>query len=200
MQDFRKDVASQEMLAYRCPRYQDFPKIELYMDQVLTILDEVLRPFAINPKEKLITSTMVNNYVKQGVVLPPRKKRYSRQHLAYLVPVCVLKQVLPLSDICQLIKLQTATCPLEQAYDYFCDALETALQNVFLHGRAGEMRNSSLPGGELMYCGTLAFANKIYLQKFLQYRLREGIVTQPKPLPNTPLLTLPEQTAAPEHF
>ena len=103
MQDFRDDAASHEMLAYHCPRYQEFPRIELYMDQVLTILEEALRPFALNDKEKLITSTMVNNYVKQGVVMPPKKKRYSCEHLAYLMTVCILKQVLPLSDICQLI-------------------------------------------------------------------------------------------------
>lgn len=194
MQDFRDDAASHEMLAYHCPRYQEFPRIELYMDQVLTILEEALRPFALNDKEKLITSTMVNNYVKQGVVMPPKKKRYSCEHLAYLMTVCILKQVLPLSDICQLIKLQISTCPLQQAYDYFCDALEASLQSVFMQGMAGNMRTSSLPEGELIYCVTLAFANKMYLQKYLQYRRREGIVTLPRSLQTSQTLSLPEQT------
>ena len=179
MQDFRDSAVSREILAYHCPRYSEFPNVELYMDQVLTILEEALRPFAINDKEKLITSTMVNNYVKQGVVLPPQKKRYSRQHLAYLMTVCVLKQVLPLSDICRLVKLQISVCPLEQAYDYFCEALEAALENVFLHSGAGGMRPGGLPEAELVYSGTLAFANKIYLQKYLQFRGQTHSLSRP---------------------
>lgn len=179
MQAFRNSAASREMLDFHCPRYNEFPSVELYMDQVLTVLDEALRPFAIDDKEKLITSTMVNNYVKQGVVLPPQKKRYSRQHLAYLMTVCILKHVLPLSDICRLFKLQISVCPLEQAYDYFCEALETALQNVFLYGASGGMRAGSIPESELTYSGTLAFANKIYIQKYLQYKSQTHCLPDP---------------------
>lgn len=158
---------TEEILHFHCPRYADFPQVELYMDQVLTVLEQALAPFAPHGKEKLLTSTMVNNYVKQGVVSPPQKKRYNRNHLAYLLVVCVLKQFLPLSDICRLIRIQIAAYPIEQAYDYFCDVLEAALQSVFLQKEQPFVQSLNHPAPEaaLVRAAAMAFANKVYLQK-----------------------------------
>ncbi len=162
---------TEAVLNFHCPRYAEFPQVELYMDQVLTVLEQSLAPFDADGKEKLITSTMVNNYVKQGVVQPPQKKRYNRNHLAYLMVVCVLKQVLPIADICRGIRLQIDTCPIAQAYDYFCEALESALVAVFTKNSAAfiEQPSGTLPEAQLVRAATLAFANKVYLQTYLQY-------------------------------
>ncbi len=160
-----------EILQFRCPRYADFPQVELYMDQVLKVLEQALAPFAPPGKEKLITSTMINNYVKQGIVSPPQKKRYNRNHLAYLLVVCVLKQILPIADICKLIRLQIDACPIEQAYNYFCDALELALKSVFsenLPPDAGQLE-STHPKAYLVKTATMAVAGKLYMQKQVQY-------------------------------
>ncbi|MFQ7058586.1 MAG: DUF1836 domain-containing protein [Turicibacter sanguinis] len=43
---------------------------------------------------------MLNNYVKQKVVSPPLNRRYNEKHLAYLIVVCLLKQVYSLTEIC----------------------------------------------------------------------------------------------------
>lgn len=160
-----------EILRFRCPRYADFPQVELYMDQVLTVLEQALLPFAPAGKEKLITSTMINNYVKQGLVDPPQKKRYNRNHLAYLLVVCVLKQVLPIADICTLIRMQINSSPIEEAYDYFCDILEAALSAIFTqNGRqfTDRLAGQQPEGSALVRAAALAFANKMYLQKYLQ--------------------------------
>lgn len=161
-----------EVLRFRCPRYAEFPQVELYMDQVLTVLEQALQPFEPAGKEKLITSTMINNYVKQGIVSPPEKKRYNRNHLAYLLVVCLLKQVLPIADICKLIRLQIDAYPIEEAYDYFCEVLEAALQVVFTQATqplGGSLPDSRTAGGAFVKAAALAFANKMYLQKQLQY-------------------------------
>lgn len=165
------DRVIEEILQFRCPRYAEFPQIELYMDQVLQILEQALEPFAPSGKEKLITSTMINNYVKQGIVSPPQKKRYNRNHLAYLLVVCVLKQILPIADICKLIRLQIDACPIEQAYNYFCDVLETVLKAVFTGNRRPEVSHlaSDHPGAYLVQSAALAVANKLYLQKQVEY-------------------------------
>lgn len=159
------------VLNFHCPRYAEFPQVELYMDQVLKVIEQSLAPIDKGGKEKLITSTMVNNYVKQGVVQPPQKKRYNRTHLAYLMVVCVLKQVLPIADICRGIRLQIAICPVAQAYDYFCESLESALVAVFTKNSAAfiEQPPGTLPEAQLVRAATLAFANKVYLQTYLQY-------------------------------
>ena len=47
------------------------PDLELYMDQVRTLVDRYLSPVI---KASIATSSMVNNYVKLGLIPAPVKK------------------------------------------------------------------------------------------------------------------------------
>ena len=118
------------MSNFHCPRWNELPDIELYMDQVLNIMDRHLNCFA-QEDSKIITSTMINNYVKQKIVKPPRNKKYDRVHLAYLIPVCILKQVIGIPELCNGIELVLMHKEIPEAYDYFCELLELTLKNVF---------------------------------------------------------------------
>ena len=93
MATFVESQISKEMVKYHCPRYEEFPDIGLYMEQVIEVLNTNLNPFKSTPDEKLITSTMVNNYVKQKIIAPPKNKKYSRNQIIFLFVVGVLKQV-----------------------------------------------------------------------------------------------------------
>ena len=64
---------SADILNFHCPRWHEFPDIDLYMDQLVTILEKNLIVFEQIWGEKIITSTMINNYVKQKVVVPRSK-------------------------------------------------------------------------------------------------------------------------------
>ena len=66
-----------EILKFHCPRYEELPTIPLYKDQVIAYIEEVLGPLNLNRAEKLLTPTMLNNYVKQRVVRPPVGRRYT---------------------------------------------------------------------------------------------------------------------------
>lgn len=118
------------MRHFHCPRWNEFPDIELYMDQVISIMDKHLNCFAADGS-KIVTSTMINNYVKQKIVKPPKNKKYDRVHLAYLMPVCVLKQVISIPELCDGISLVLQHKEIPEAYDYFCELMEQALYNVF---------------------------------------------------------------------
>ena len=48
----------------------DVPQLDLYMDQVLTLFDRTLSESKRAPGDKLLTKTMVNNYVKEGLMTP----------------------------------------------------------------------------------------------------------------------------------
>ena len=74
------------------PRWEELPVIDLYIDQVVTLLEEWL-DFIPHNDEKLITKSMINNYVKHGIVDAPKKRRYTTTHIAYLIVVCIFKQV-----------------------------------------------------------------------------------------------------------
>ena len=77
---------------FHIPRWNELPNIDLYMDQVLSYIESSLKDY-IKSDEKFITKTMINNYVKQGILQPPENKKYNRLHIAELFVICVLKQV-----------------------------------------------------------------------------------------------------------
>ena len=59
----------------------------------------------------------------------PFKKRYERIHLAHLIVITILKQVILIPEVKQGIYLQTLISGnIETAYDLFCDELEDALR------------------------------------------------------------------------
>ena len=79
----------QALESYHLPRWDELPDMELYMDQVVTLIEKHIR-FLANNDDKLITSAMINNYVKLGLMPKPEKKRYERTHLAYLIVITLL--------------------------------------------------------------------------------------------------------------
>lgn len=113
------------------PRWNELPEIDLYLDQVVNYLEKYLAQYSVNKEDKIITKTMINNYVKQGVMPAPEKKKYSRAHIAYLIVICILKQVYSISDIGKLISLTIQYFELSKAYNRFCANLEISVKNVF---------------------------------------------------------------------
>ena len=101
---------------YELPAWEELPRLDLYMDQVITLMEEYLSFYKM---DKPITPSMINNYVKLGVIPKPYKKRYNRIHLAYLVMVCSLKQILSISDIQKLLPLSLTEEEIESAFNAF---------------------------------------------------------------------------------
>lgn len=165
-----RDEIIQEILSYRCPRYEHLPNIPLYSDQVVDALTQYTAPFYSNSGEQAITATMINNYVKQRLIAPPVKKRYDREQIARLYCICLLKRVFSISEVKRLLEVQMCSYPFPQAYDYFCVELEKALQAAFSN------RDFSAPSSatrvtaesELVRLSALTFANKLFAVKFLQ--------------------------------
>ncbi len=82
---------------------QDFPNIDLYMDQVTTFMDNRLENSKRHPEDKILTKTMINNYAKNQLLPAPEKKKYSREHLLTLAFIYYFKNLLSISDIQKLL-------------------------------------------------------------------------------------------------
>ena len=113
-----------------CPVWTDFPDIELYMDQVISVLERYLAPF-FPGEEKCITSTMINNYVKQKLLPPPENKRYGKKHLAYLFMISILKRFMQLSEISTLLDHLIPEMGEEEAFNLFSRELSASLAGLF---------------------------------------------------------------------
>ena len=102
---------------FRLPRFEELPDLDIYMDQVLQLLNRYTSPII----QTDMTKTMINNYVKKGVVSAPVKKKYTKEHLAHLIVVSFLKLVYSMDDITLLISYQMHSCDINRAYNYFCE-------------------------------------------------------------------------------
>lgn len=102
--------------SYKLPMWEDFPDLELYMDQLLVLVNRYL-PYQTG--EKGVTASMINNYVKQRLMPPPVKKKYSRVHLAHLIVICTLKDALGMSVIQQMLPPDMEDTQLRTTYNSF---------------------------------------------------------------------------------
>ena len=121
------DLTSQEIYAafgnIRLPRWTELPDLELYMDQVLGLIDRYLSAYP-GFDGKGLTASMVNNYVKLGAMPAPVKKKYTRAHLAYLIVICLLKASLPIASIQRIVSHELEDATEAEMYDRFCDLFE----------------------------------------------------------------------------
>ncbi len=97
----RLTVWLEELEKFDLPDWESLPQLDLYMDQVILLLNRYLSP--IVGEEKYVTASIINNYVRMKVMPPPVKKRYARMHLAYLIIICTLKQSLSISCIQRML-------------------------------------------------------------------------------------------------
>lgn len=126
-----QEIDQEMIMKIHIPRWNELPEIDLYLDQVVNYLEKYLEQYNVIREEKIITKTMINNYVKLGIMPAPEKKKYSREHIAYLIVICVLKQVYSINDIGKLISLTIQYFELSKAYNRFCANLEISVKNVF---------------------------------------------------------------------
>lgn len=127
------------------PKWEELPDIDLYMDQVIALMNRYLDN---RTKDKMITPSMVNNYVKMKVMPAPVKKKYTREHLMYLIIICVLKQVMPLSSVETVLKdglEQTEPAVFYGRFrELYGDAFRTAAEETISLTAAGASRTDAM--------------------------------------------------------
>ena len=105
---------------YRLPEWENIPNIGLYMNQLIDLLRTYLDYLPPELKEEqFITAATINNYVRTKVMPEPVKKRYYREHIAYLLVILTMKQSLSLSMIRQLIPTGLSSGELQEVYTAF---------------------------------------------------------------------------------
>ncbi len=107
---------------YKLPTWDELPRIELYMDQVIALMNQYLTEYIPSSDEasKTLTPPMINNYVKLKVMPAPVKKKYSKVHLAYLIMLCSLKQALSIPTMQKIIPLIEDEAKVKELYEVFC--------------------------------------------------------------------------------
>ncbi len=89
------------------------PNIDLYIDQLVTFIEENL----YSNKTNHLTKSMVNNYSKHKIIPRTDKKKYSHNHIMLLIIIYNTKSILAMSDINKLFT-SIDESKLENYYNY----------------------------------------------------------------------------------
>lgn len=166
-------VWSDSLLEFHLPRWEELPNFDLYMDQVITLIHGYVRVLFANEKDTILTSAMINNYVKLKLIPKAEKKRYNRVHIAYLIAITMLKQVLTITEVKEGIEYQSNMSGLKEAFNLFCGEQELAIQAVAHHLKNGEgtlmlegitLQNTAIKMATMSFAGKLVAEKMVHLQ------------------------------------
>lgn len=155
----------ERLLRFSLPVYNSIPDIGLFLDQVCKYINDALDDLP----GFWLTTSMISNYVKKGMVSNPIKKQYGRDQIACLFFIAITKSVLQLEDIQLLIRLQQMTYPVAVAYDYFRTELKRVLEHVFNLKQEPITVEENISKEKMILHNTIiAVAHKVYLNQMLQ--------------------------------
>lgn len=157
--------------SFHLPRWEELPDFPIYIDQVIYYVEQHLSMLYYN-EEKFITNSMINNYVKSGIVEAPIKKKYERGQVAYIIIICILKKAYTLDEITQLFDVQIKTFETERAYNYFCSEFENCLYSIINKDDIEHIPSDSDMKDVvyLLHNTVLAVTHKIYVQYLLDQK------------------------------
>lgn len=156
---------------FQLPYYEELPEIPLYREQVISYIDKLFDPLSSCIEGPWITPSMINNYVKAGLIPAPIKKLYGKDHLALIIAICIFKQVLSISAIQHLFKIQRITYHRDVAYNYTVEEVKNALTASFSSSFDISKDSALIVTREslLVRSAAIAFASKINLMDYLRY-------------------------------
>lgn len=106
---------------YHLPEWDAIPNFGLYMDQVVSLLEEYLNFIPCDEKNKFVTASTINNYVRLKIMPAPIKRKYYRTHIAYLIFILVLKQTLSINDVQKLVPLDLSEEQVRDIYGNYSE-------------------------------------------------------------------------------
>ncbi|SEM94949.1 protein of unknown function [Ligilactobacillus sp. WC1T17] len=113
---------------HHLPLWNEFPEFDLYMEQLVGLGNAYLANFSDNR----LTASMINSYVKKGLISRPIKKKYRSEHIAELIVVSLLKTIYPLDTIKSCIKTVIKHSPtVKDAYNNFANLFNESLQMLY---------------------------------------------------------------------
>jgi hypothetical protein len=105
------------------------PDIGLYMDQVQTYIDRQLGLYRRDEQDRLLTPAMINNYIKDDLIPRAESKKYSPVHLALLIMIATLKQVLSMQHLNRLLSVYRKSDDVAALYAQYLAVQHQCLQD-----------------------------------------------------------------------
>ena len=101
------------------PSWEALPDFGLYMDQVITLLDQYLRFLPADKDGHIMSASAINNYVRLKIMPAPVKRKYHRTHLAHLLMILPMKQTVGIADMPRILPGDADEAATRSAYEDF---------------------------------------------------------------------------------
>lgn len=85
-------------------RPEEIPAIDLYLDQITSLVAEKRREASELFHDRVLTKTMINNYSKDGLLSPIKGKKYSKEQILQMLLVYELKNTLSIGEIKRILQ------------------------------------------------------------------------------------------------
>lgn len=134
----------------------EIPKLELYMDQLTTFMEEHLKEAKRVSEDKILTKTMINNYAKNRLLPAPNKKKYGKDHILLLIFIYYYKNLLSFSDIERIL------APLSD--EHFTGKKSSGIELEEIYSRIQTLISESIPSLKEEIREKFAKADAVYPQ------------------------------------
>ena len=103
------DIREMERLVGEAVRDADLypseiPAIDLYLDQITSLVSEKRKDTSPLFQDRVLTKTMINNYSKDGLLSPIKGKKYSKEHILQMLLVYEMKNTLSIGEIKRILQ------------------------------------------------------------------------------------------------
>jgi hypothetical protein len=89
---------------FHLPEWDDYPQINLYFKHVILLVNQYFGFFVYDPTEdKLLTPSIISNFVKIRLIPAPVRIRYGRIQIALLLMICTLKLSVSLAAMSEML-------------------------------------------------------------------------------------------------
>ncbi len=114
----------------------EIPSIDLYLDQITSLVAEKLKSGSERFFDRVLTKTMINNYSKDGLISPINGKKYTKEQILQMLLVYSLKNTLSIGEIKRILQNVYAFPDygeemLKEVYDRFLEIKELERQEAF---------------------------------------------------------------------
>ena len=165
---------------FSLPAWENLPDMELYMDQVISLVNRYLNLIPQDETNPVITASAVNNYVRLKLMPAPERKRYSRKHMACVIMICVLKQSLSLAEIQRILPREMSEENVRQVYTDLARQMGTT-SGLFID-QVNEISQQVLEPGNAYGCESLVLHSAV---SSVLYKLLAAKLTALQILPET---------------
>ncbi len=116
----------------------EIPEYHLYISQLEEFFDRKLKKSSGDEDErKAISKTMIQNYIKDGLLMPPEGKSYNSSHVILLTLIYNLKYILSIRDIRRLlnpilldIENEDSAMEIESLYERYLELKQDSIQSL----------------------------------------------------------------------